>query len=489
MTNSISRTEHAVWAAIALIGGVFAAQIDAGAAEPQGSALILMIACYAVCLPGRASPLFTSLAAVAGMVAWTPVITGHWNGGMLVALIPAAIASYGGMLFGRLLDTTASQITIVTDDGARSWFRRALSTRVVLSVALCAIAAVSIAPAVIVLSNLQHPAPVFMALIWAILTLLGWILLAPVLLRDWRRRMLRGAGTSGGVTAIELARHYAIVIALANVHAVALGAICGMLRSPLVPGWRMLAGNASLIYLPFDALAYLTILALGYASDVERRRRSASQREAELRAEALDQRLAAVRARLNPHFLFNSLNSVTVLMRAGRTDESARVVDGLSGLLRYVLDESRAMVPLTDELEFARQYLDVQRVRFGDRLRVAIDADGSVSQALVPQLLLQPIVENAVEHGVAALLEGGAVAIAISRSGSAVSIIVDNDGPSPQSASPGDRVSEDAGIGLASTRERLAHLFGDEGWVTLTPRHEGGARVMIRIPYLEQPRA
>jgi sensor histidine kinase YesM len=196
----------------------------------------------------------------------------------------------------------------------------------------------------------------------------------------------------------------------------------------------------------------------------------------------LDRRLDALRARLNPHFLFNALNSADVLARAGKAAETGRMLAGLTALLRYVLDERRATVPLGDELAFARQYLDVQEIRLGERLRYAVEVPPALERdAEVPQLLLQPIVENAVEHGIGRTLEGGLVRIAAARDGDWLRLTVEDEGPGPAASA----TDAPAGIGLASTRERLAHLFDGRATLTLEPRADRGTRVIICIPYQE----
>jgi sensor histidine kinase YesM len=183
-----------------------------------------------------------------------------------------------------------------------------------------------------------------------------------------------------------------------------------------------------------------------------------------------------LRARLNPHFLFNALNSVNVLARSGKAADTTRVVEGLTTLLRYVLDERRPMVPLREELEFARQYLDVQQVRFGDRLTYDLASEPIADTALVPQLLLQPIVENAVEHGVATTLAGGRVVITALVDGGALMITVDDDGPGPPAAGSSD------GVGLATTRERLRRLYAERATLTIGRRPACGTRVAIALP-------
>jgi signal transduction histidine kinase len=395
----------------------------------------------------------------------------------LILIIPASIAAFGGRLTGTLLDTAASRLTDASASSDGPWSSRPLSKRFVLAVALVAIAVAGLPSVSTNVRALQHPAATWLSMVWQIMTLLGWIGFTPVILGA---RSTRDATTrvEGGLTPGAALTHVAVIAGLAMIHALAVVSISAALFIPMIPSWSALVRAAFVAYLPLDLLAYVTILALGYVSDVERHRREAARREAALRAETLESRMSALRARLNPHFLFNALNSVDVLARAGKTERMSKVLDGLTGLLRYVLDERRANVPLREELDFVRSYLDVQQVRFGDRLSYSLVMPSGVEDALVPQLMLQPIIENAVEHGIAQTLDGGTVRIEAARHGEALEVTIEDNGPGVggQPSTPG--------IGLSSTRERLARLFGDRASVSVESRPATrGTRVMIRIPF------
>ncbi|HEY5063168.1 MAG TPA: sensor histidine kinase, partial [Gemmatimonadaceae bacterium] len=282
-----------------------------------------------------------------------------------------------------------------------------------------------------------------------------------------------------GLRPWDLMSHVCLVMALCGIHAVAVVALSRVLLFPLVPGWSALIAAAAVVYLPLDLLAYLVMMTLGFASDVGRHRREALERERALLASSLEARLSALRARLNPHFLFNTLNGIIVLERSARYDEATQLTEGLTALLRYVLDDRRVLVPLSEELDFARQYLTVQQVRFGTRLRFDIDANQESERGCVPQLLLQPIVENAVEHGISRQLLGGSIRVTTIREGDCLRITVEDDGPGPDSA------QSSPGIGIANTRERLARLYGARGHLTLEPRgpDQPGTRVELSLPF------
>jgi hypothetical protein len=438
---------------------------------------MLMIVNFALTLPGRAPATLVAVASWLAMPIAQVVALHSFNPGIIIALAPAFIAASGGRLFGSFLDTAAAQLEPTTsDDGP--WYRRPLSTRFLLAVSLTIIAAIGVPVLAAAVRPLELRAANWQVMVWTIMSLLGWILLALMMLRE--RPVLRRLDDSAtpGIRPIDFAAHLSIIIAVAAIHTLLVLGASAALLIPVLDRWAELAPALFKAFLSLDMLAYLAILALGFASDAERHRRAAAQRAAALEAESLENRLSALRARLNPHFLFNALNSVTVLARSGKSSEAADVVDGVTSLLRYVLDDRRASVPLREELDFARRYFDVQRVRFGARLKSTVASSAAADDALVPQLLLQPIIENAVEHGVAKTLEGGAVAVEATTSEGALRVSITDDGPGPVAAS--DR---EQGIGLASTSERLSRLYGPRATLRLERASSaGGTRVDIVIP-------
>jgi LytS/YehU family sensor histidine kinase len=210
----------------------------------------------------------------------------------------------------------------------------------------------------------------------------------------------------------------------------------------------------------------------------EAREREAQQ--ARLAAQLAEARLGALRMQLNPHFLFNSLNALAVLVRDQNTRDASRMLELLGSVLRQVLHaEQRSEVPLRDELKFLEQYLAIEEVRFSDRLRVRWSVADSVREALVPEFILQPLVENAVRHGIAKRSEPGRIEISASAEGSELVLVVRDDGPGYRPS------STRGGVGLANTRARLETLFS--GRATLDIRsadEEGGAGTIatIRLP-------
>ena len=199
----------------------------------------------------------------------------------------------------------------------------------------------------------------------------------------------------------------------------------------------------------------------------------------ELKTQLVRAQLSALNMQLQPHFLFNALNAVMVLVRQRKAAEAEEMLGRLSDLLRCVLDGSDTQeIPLRQELEYLEQYLAIERVRFQDRLRIEVRADPSVLDANVPYMGLQPIVENAIRHGIGGRSSAGMIRITVDRSGDAVRIQVQDDGPGLAAAG----VQQD-GIGLTNTRERLRQLYGEAGVITLENSERGGAIATLTLPY------
>jgi hypothetical protein len=193
-------------------------------------------------------------------------------------------------------------------------------------------------------------------------------------------------------------------------------------------------------------------------------------------------RLRALRAQLQPHFLFNTLNGIAAASRT-EPELATRMLALLGDLLRDTLRERNGeLVALDEERRVLQPYVDLQQLRFGDRLRIEFDLPEDLRTAAVPDLLLQPLVENAVEHGVESRPEGGIVRITARRNGDQLEILVQDDGKGPGETTAG------RGLGLSTTKERLRELFGDAAGVELTALPVGTlARVVL--PYREVARA
>lgn len=222
-------------------------------------------------------------------------------------------------------------------------------------------------------------------------------------------------------------------------------------------------------------IVYALILAVTFV--VDSRERMARQNEELSRAQ-----LAALRGQMDPHFMFNTLNSIASLVYDQRGDAAVSMILGLSELLRRASEDShRAQVTLREEVEYLQRYVDIQKIRFGDRLRVSIDIPDELLAKQVPNLLLQPLVENAIKHGISKRQSGGEVRVAgISRHGT-LRLTVYNDGPWTQE----DLAGASQRVGLGNLRTRLQILHGELSDLLLRPAEQGGVEVIVTLPLQE----
>jgi LytS/YehU family sensor histidine kinase len=239
--------------------------------------------------------------------------------------------------------------------------------------------------------------------------------------------------------------------------------------------------GSSLVYqiLTF-VIAYALILTVTYVVDSRAKMARQMIETARLNAELSQAQLAALRRQMDPHFMFNTLNSIAGLARDQRNDAAVSMIVGLSEFLRRAsADSHRAQVTLADEVEYLERYLDIQKVRFGDRLRVSLDIPADLLEAQVPSLLLQPLVENAIKHGVSKRLSGGEIRVAGGRRDGVLSLTVYNDGPWAKE----DAEAAPAGVGLGNLRTRLQILHGDRSELKLRPGEAGGVEVVVTLPF------
>jgi two-component system LytT family sensor kinase len=233
----------------------------------------------------------------------------------------------------------------------------------------------------------------------------------------------------------------------------------------------------TLTTVPWSVFMYFTVLgcvhAFSYFVQAQEREAHASRLAAQL-AEA---RLGALRTQLNPHFLFNSLNALTVLVREPNIPAASRMLELLGDVLRQVLRTDQPHeVPLAEELRFLEQYLAIEQVRFSDRLHVTWEIEERTRAALVPGFVLQPIVENAIKHGVARRAEAGRIAIRSRLVDTTLELAVRDDGV-------GMTATQKEGVGLSNTRERLRTLYGERATVSIAAPPDGGTLVTVRLPF------
>lgn len=243
--------------------------------------------------------------------------------------------------------------------------------------------------------------------------------------------------------------------------------------------------NEGWSYLP--ALGYLLLVLAVYASSFYRQWRTGQRltgqlqvANAQLETRLVRASLDALKMQLHPHFLFNTLNSITGLIRNNRAREAEDIVAGLGELLRRSLDHRQeAMDTLERELDFLRRYFEIERIRFQDRLKVEFDIDPNCLRAQVPSLLLQPLAENAMKHGISRDPAARLLRISAERDGTRLILTVYNDGPSMSR----DDAALGQGIGLQNSRARLHMLYGDEARLRLRDNIPHGVRAEIILPF------
>lgn len=235
---------------------------------------------------------------------------------------------------------------------------------------------------------------------------------------------------------------------------------------------------------PFGAGVYFSIVGVEHALRYFAEAREREAQVARLSDQLTGARLAALEAHVNPHFLFNSLNTVNVLVRDGESAAATRVIEQLSDVLRTTLDRTRASeVSLDDELALLRQYLAVEQARFSDRLRPTIDVPPDLLSAAVPSFALQHLVENAVRHGIARRSAAARIAVSARRDANMLELVVQDDGGGLTGEPP--PIGRRAGHGIENTRERLRTLYGDAATLELVAAPDHGAIARLRIPYRE----
>lgn len=199
---------------------------------------------------------------------------------------------------------------------------------------------------------------------------------------------------------------------------------------------------------------------------------------------AHEAQLKMLRYQLNPHFLFNTLNAISTLVLINDNDTANKMVSRLSDFLRYSLYKDPInKVPLEQEIYAARLYLEIEKVRFSERLSIVIDIEEGTEKALVPSLILQPLIENAIKYAVAREVKGGEIAITARKFGHDLLLEVSDNGPGlPEIADANKTPDNGSGVGLVNTRERLAALYDNDFALVLTRNQPRGVKVNIRIP-------
>jgi LytS/YehU family sensor histidine kinase len=229
-------------------------------------------------------------------------------------------------------------------------------------------------------------------------------------------------------------------------------------------------------------IVYALILTVTYVIDARESMARQMTETARLNEELSKAQLSALRRQLEPHFMYNTLNSIAGLVRDHRNEAAVSMIVGLSEFLRRSSEDShRSQVALGEEVEYLQRYLDIQKVRFGERLQVSVNIPAELLRAQVPHLLLQPLVENAVKHGIAKRVAGGTVRVSGTCDNGNLCLSVYNDGPSL----PTDWEAAQTGVGIGNLRTRLQILHGGESALQLRRADPGGVEVLVTLPFRE----
>lgn len=316
---------------------------------------------------------------------------------------------------------------------------------------------------------------------WGILMWLAWAPLTPAII--W---LARKYSLIGGAWKRSLIVHVPAFLSMSAIHSAAATAITlgikpfdNMGASPAAfwPRFlsRMQASFAS------DLLVYGAVIGICYALEYYRKYREREFLTSRLEAQLAQAQLDSLRMQLHPHFLFNTLNSIVGLVRDNKNQAAVSMLVGLSDLLRHALEHSsRQEVELREELNFTKLYLNLQQMRFSDRLQIELNIDPATATAMVPNLILQPLAENALRHGIGRSAASGLVGISSEVQGDYLRLTVyDNGAGLPDNW----QLNGSAGIGLANTAARLQQLYNDNYQFDIRNRDGAGVEVVIVIPF------
>jgi two-component system, LytTR family, sensor kinase len=315
-----------------------------------------------------------------------------------------------------------------------------------------------------------------------LLVWLPWALATPLVLRLGRRHS-PAQWRRFATWCTHLAAFATIGLVFAGWSAMLEGLLNPWAKGSPEPFVTLLANKFYNGLLSFTVL-YGFILTVGYVLDSRDRLAFQQTETARLNEQLSKAQLNALRRQIEPHFLFNTLNAIAGLVREKRNDAAVDMIAGLSDCLRRVIEDSnRQQVPLGEELEFVQKYLDIQKVRFAERLQLSMDIPSELFPAQVPTLILQPMVENAVKHGIAKRVQGGEIRIAGFRSNGRLTLSVYNDGPSL----PTGWEKTTSGIGISNVRTRLQSLYGDGFEFSMRNQSPGGVEVSVSVPFVCLP--
>jgi signal transduction histidine kinase len=280
-----------------------------------------------------------------------------------------------------------------------------------------------------------------------------------------------------------VAVHACAALLFTVVHAIGMVSVRALLWGAPPVGWFTALQRLHLTNLDWLLMTYTTVVGFTYAIGYHREAQARAVHEAQLQANLMEARLKTLEAELHPHFLFNTLHAISTLVHTD-PDAADRMISRLSDLLRLTFDRSgAARVPLQEELEFLQKYLEIEQTRFQDRLSVHYTIDPATLDAEVPRLILQPIVENAIKHGVSPRSGPGLVQIGSRVDGDRLWLEVRDNGVGLSGSA---RTQFRSGVGLANTRDRLECLYGEAQKLEFSET-EGGLTVRIAVPLRRSP--
>jgi two-component sensor histidine kinase len=337
------------------------------------------------------------------------------------------------------------------------------------------------APTYIEVRAEQHGHMAWRIFTWSILTWLVWAALTPAI--AW---LARHYSLVGEAWKRNLIVHLPAFLFMSVLHSAAATAIIlwikpfdNMGESPK-EFWPRFVSRVPESF-GFDLLVYGGAIGVFYAIDYYRKYREREFQASRLEAQLAQAQLDSLRMQLHPHFLFNTLNNIVGLVRDNKNNAAVNMLVGLSDLLRHTLEHSsRHEVELREEINFIKLYLSIQEVRFSDRLRIELDIDPRTTKALVPNLILQPLTENALRHGIGRTANSGLIGISSAVTDGHLRLTVYDEG----AGLPDDwQLKGSVGIGLANTIARLQQLYDDDQQFDIRNRAEGGVEVVIVMPF------
>lgn len=309
---------------------------------------------------------------------------------------------------------------------------------------------------------------------------LPWVLITPLIIRLARRYPM-GRGMSVRTVAIHLAA-FAAISAVAETWSAFLQVLFNPFGNRHWPTFVNTWATTLLFQILTFLIAYALILTVTYVVDARESMARQTTETARLNEELSKAQLAALRRQMEPHFMYNTLHSIAGLVRDDRKEAAVSMIVGLSEFLRRsAADSHRPQVTLLEEVEYLQRYLDIQKARFGERLQVSVDIPAELLRAQVPSLLLQPLVENAIKHGISKRIAGGTVRVAGACRNGNLCLSVYNDGASL----PANWETTSKGVGIANLRTRLQILHREQSELQLRPADPVGVEVLVTLPFRE----